>query len=166
MPALPPRAVSQLRSLCVFQCCLACHKKCLETLAIQCGHKKLQGKLQLFGQDFTAASRGSSDGIPFLIRKCISEIEKRAMKTKVLDPLCPPPPAELPQTPSLEAISCPGRRSSSWFLRLGGQKVPAANPVLTHQSLPWKLPSLACLCPAKQQGWRCLSWEGMAQKDS
>ncbi|XP_064031069.1 rho GTPase-activating protein 45 isoform X2 [Pogoniulus pusillus] len=64
------------------ECCLACHKKCLETLAIQCGHKKLQGKLQLFGQDFTAASRSSSDGIPFLVRKCISEIEKRALKTK------------------------------------------------------------------------------------
>ncbi|NXG50903.1 HMHA1 protein, partial [Psilopogon haemacephalus] len=64
------------------ECCLACHKKCLETLAIQCGHKKLQGKLQLFGQDFTAASRSSSDGIPFIIRKCISEIETRALKTK------------------------------------------------------------------------------------
>ncbi|NXP51204.1 HMHA1 protein, partial [Heliornis fulica] len=64
------------------ECYLACHKKCLETLAIQCGHKKLQGKLQLFGQDFTKASQGSADGIPFIIRKCISEIEKRALKTK------------------------------------------------------------------------------------
>ncbi|KAM9369069.1 rho GTPase-activating protein 45 [Phaethornis superciliosus] len=64
------------------ECYLACHKKCLETLAIQCGHKKLQGKLQLFGQDFTKASQGSPDGIPFIVRKCISEIEKRALKTK------------------------------------------------------------------------------------
>ncbi|NWR58950.1 HMHA1 protein, partial [Bucorvus abyssinicus] len=64
------------------ECCLACHKKCLETLAIQCGHKKLQGKLQLFGQDFMKASLSSSDGIPFIIKKCISEIEKRALKTK------------------------------------------------------------------------------------
>ncbi|NWV15732.1 HMHA1 protein, partial [Ptilonorhynchus violaceus] len=64
------------------ECYLACHKKCLETLAIQCGHKKLQGKLQLFGQDFTKASQGSPDGIPFIVKKCISEIEKRAMKTK------------------------------------------------------------------------------------
>ncbi|NXD31473.1 HMHA1 protein, partial [Spelaeornis formosus] len=64
------------------ECYLACHKKCLETLAIQCGHKKLQGKLQLFGQDFTKASHGSPDGIPFIIKKCISEIEKRALKTK------------------------------------------------------------------------------------
>ncbi|NXA85053.1 HMHA1 protein, partial [Melanocharis versteri] len=64
------------------ECYLACHKKCLETLAIQCGHKKLQGKLQLFGQDFTKASQGSPDGIPFIIKKCILEIEKRALKTK------------------------------------------------------------------------------------
>ncbi|NWZ08240.1 HMHA1 protein, partial [Agelaius phoeniceus] len=64
------------------ECYLACHKKCLESLAIQCGHKKLQGKLQLFGQDFTKASQGSSDGIPFIVKKCISEIEKRALKTK------------------------------------------------------------------------------------
>ncbi|NXI48255.1 HMHA1 protein, partial [Galbula dea] len=64
------------------ECYLACHKKCLETLAIQCGHKKLQGKLQLFGQDFTQASQSSSDGIPFIIKKCVSEIERRAMKTK------------------------------------------------------------------------------------
>uniref|UniRef100_A0ACB8F2U9 Uncharacterized protein n=1 Tax=Sphaerodactylus townsendi TaxID=933632 RepID=A0ACB8F2U9_9SAUR len=64
------------------ECCLSCHKKCLETLAIQCGHKKLQGKLQLFGQDFLQASGASSDGIPFIIKKCICEIEKRALKTK------------------------------------------------------------------------------------
>ncbi|NXJ86097.1 HMHA1 protein, partial [Trogon melanurus] len=64
------------------ECYLACHKKCLETLAIQCGHKKLQGKLQLFGQDFTKASQSSSDGIPFIVKKCVSEIEKRALKTK------------------------------------------------------------------------------------
>ncbi|XP_054835771.1 rho GTPase-activating protein 45 isoform X2 [Eublepharis macularius] len=64
------------------ECCLSCHKKCLETLAIQCGHKKLQGKLQLFGQDFLQASHASSDAIPFIIKKCICEIEKRALKTK------------------------------------------------------------------------------------
>ncbi|XP_074060612.1 rho GTPase-activating protein 45 isoform X2 [Macrotis lagotis] len=64
------------------ECCLACHKKCLETLAIQCGHKKLQGKLQLFGQDFQKAAQGTSDGIPFIIKKCLSEIERRALKTK------------------------------------------------------------------------------------
>ncbi|ELK19298.1 Minor histocompatibility protein HA-1 [Pteropus alecto] len=64
------------------ECCLACHKKCLETLAIQCGHKKLQGRLQLFGQDFSQAARGTPDGVPFILKKCICEIERRALRTK------------------------------------------------------------------------------------
>ncbi|XP_041695585.1 rho GTPase-activating protein 45 isoform X2 [Coregonus clupeaformis] len=64
------------------ECFLACHKRCLETLAIQCGHKKLQGRLQLFGRDFSQVSSGSSDSIPFIITKCISEIERRALKMK------------------------------------------------------------------------------------
>ncbi|XP_008148921.2 rho GTPase-activating protein 45 [Eptesicus fuscus] len=64
------------------ECCLACHKKCLETLAIQCGHKKLQGRLQLFGQDFGQAARGTPDGVPFIVKKCVCEIERRALRTK------------------------------------------------------------------------------------
>ncbi|KAF6092283.1 Rho GTPase activating protein 45 [Phyllostomus discolor] len=64
------------------ECCLACHKKCLETLAIQCGHKKLQGRLQLFGQDFGQAAQGTPDGVPFIIKKCVCEIERRALRTK------------------------------------------------------------------------------------
>lgn len=67
------------------QCCLACHKKCLETLAIQCGHKKLQGRLQLFGQDFSQAARSTPDGVPFIVKKCVFEIEQRALRTKVTD---------------------------------------------------------------------------------
>ncbi|XP_041737230.2 rho GTPase-activating protein 29-like isoform X2 [Coregonus clupeaformis] len=85
------RALSKCRecdSLVVFygaeceECFLACHKKCLETLAIQCGHKKLQGRLHLFGIDFTQAARNNPDGIPFIIRKCTSEIENRALDIK------------------------------------------------------------------------------------
>ncbi|CAB1457510.1 unnamed protein product [Pleuronectes platessa] len=64
------------------ECSLACHKKCLETLAIQCGHKKLQGKLHLFGIDFTQAAKNSRDCIPFIIQKCTSEIENRALNIK------------------------------------------------------------------------------------
>uniref|UniRef100_A0A8C9IP79 Rho GTPase activating protein 45 n=1 Tax=Piliocolobus tephrosceles TaxID=591936 RepID=A0A8C9IP79_9PRIM len=64
------------------ECCLACHKKCLETLAIQCGHKKLQGRLQLFGQDFSQAARSAHDGVPFIVKKCVCEIERRALRTK------------------------------------------------------------------------------------
>ncbi|XP_048394900.2 rho GTPase-activating protein 29-like [Stegostoma tigrinum] len=85
------RAPSKCRecdSLVVFhgaeceECTLACHKKCLETLAIQCGHKKLQGRLHLFGVDFNQTVKNSSDGIPFIIKKCTSEIECRALNVK------------------------------------------------------------------------------------
>ncbi|XP_061593749.1 rho GTPase-activating protein 45 isoform X2 [Cololabis saira] len=63
------------------ECFLACHKRCLETLAIQCGHKKLQGRLQLFGREFSQVAC-ASDSIPFIITKCITEIERRALKMK------------------------------------------------------------------------------------
>ncbi|KAM4605158.1 rho GTPase-activating protein 29-like isoform 2-T2 [Polymixia lowei] len=85
------RAPSKCRecdSLVVFhgaeceECSLACHKKCLETLAIQCGHKKLQGRLHLFGIDFVQAAKNSPDGVPFIIKKCTSEIESRALNIK------------------------------------------------------------------------------------
>ncbi|XP_070774582.1 rho GTPase-activating protein 29-like isoform X1 [Enoplosus armatus] len=85
------RAPSKCRecdSLVVFhgaeceECSLACHKKCLETLAIQCGHKKLHGRLHLFGIDFAQAAKNSPDGIPFIIKKCTSEIESRALNIK------------------------------------------------------------------------------------
>ncbi|XP_005163371.1 rho GTPase-activating protein 29 isoform X2 [Danio rerio] len=85
------RAPSKCRecdSLVVFhgaeceECSLACHKKCLETLAIQCGHKKLQGRLHLFGIDFAQVVKNSPDGIPFIIKKCTSEIESRALTIK------------------------------------------------------------------------------------
>uniref|UniRef100_A0A674ILW8 Rho GTPase-activating protein 29 n=1 Tax=Terrapene triunguis TaxID=2587831 RepID=A0A674ILW8_9SAUR len=80
------RAPSKCRecdSLVVFhgaeceECSLACHKKCLETLAIQCGHKKLHGRLHLFGVEFAQAAKSVPDGIPFIIKKCTSEIESR-----------------------------------------------------------------------------------------
>ncbi|XP_066453465.1 rho GTPase-activating protein 29 isoform X1 [Eleutherodactylus coqui] len=85
------RAPSKCRecdSLVVFhgaeceECSLACHKKCLETLAIQCGHKKLHGRLHLFGVEFTQAAKNTPDGIPFIIKKCTSEIEGRALSIK------------------------------------------------------------------------------------
>uniref|UniRef100_A0A8C8S6T5 Rho GTPase-activating protein 29 n=1 Tax=Pelusios castaneus TaxID=367368 RepID=A0A8C8S6T5_9SAUR len=85
------RAPSKCRecdSLVVFhgaeceECSLTCHKKCLETLAIQCGHKKLHGRLHLFGVEFAQAAKSVPDGIPFIIKKCTSEIESRALNVK------------------------------------------------------------------------------------
>ncbi|CAH1243229.1 ARHGAP45 [Branchiostoma lanceolatum] len=63
------------------ECMLACHKKCLETLAIQCGHRKLQGKLSLFGVDFHLHCNTHTQ-VPFVIESCIEEIDNRALMVK------------------------------------------------------------------------------------
>ncbi|XP_070296891.1 rho GTPase-activating protein 29-like [Salvelinus sp. IW2-2015] len=85
------RAPSKCRecdSLVVFhgaeceECSLACHKKCLETLAIQCGHKKLQGRLHLFGIDFTQAAKKQPRRDPLHHQEVYPEIEDRALNLK------------------------------------------------------------------------------------
>lgn len=67
----------------MFQCCLACHKKCLENLLITCGHKKLPNRVPLFGVDFTQVPRDFPEEVPFLVVKCTSEIEARALGVQV-----------------------------------------------------------------------------------
>uniref|UniRef100_A0A663N5I8 GEM interacting protein n=1 Tax=Athene cunicularia TaxID=194338 RepID=A0A663N5I8_ATHCN len=61
------------------ECCLACHKKCLENLLITCGHKKLPNRVPLFGIDFTQVPRDFPEEVPFIVVKCTSEIEARAL---------------------------------------------------------------------------------------
>ncbi|NXC75044.1 GMIP protein, partial [Anhinga anhinga] len=61
------------------ECCLACHKKCLENLLIICGHKKLPNRVPLFGIDFTQVPRDFPEEVPFIVVKCTSEIEARAL---------------------------------------------------------------------------------------
>ncbi|KAJ8011723.1 hypothetical protein DPEC_G00061200 [Dallia pectoralis] len=63
------------------ECLLASHRRCLESLTIQCGHKRLQGRLSLFGRGFEKGL-GNHDGIPLVIRKCITEIDSRALTMK------------------------------------------------------------------------------------
>ncbi|XP_074118842.1 rho GTPase-activating protein 29-like [Sminthopsis crassicaudata] len=83
-----PSKCKECDNLVIFQgaecveCSLVCHKTCLETLTIQCGHQRLHGKLHLFGGEFDLAAKNSPDGIPFIIKKCTSEIEKRALHVK------------------------------------------------------------------------------------
>ncbi|XP_072347311.1 GEM-interacting protein isoform X2 [Scyliorhinus torazame] len=66
------------------ECYLACHRKCLESVAILCGHRKLQNKVSLFGVDFAQAPRETTDEVPFVIRKCTAEIESRALSVQGL----------------------------------------------------------------------------------
>ncbi|XP_062454307.1 GEM-interacting protein [Rhea pennata] len=61
------------------ECYLACHKKCLENLLITCGHKKLPNRAPLFGIDFTQVPRDFPEEVPFIVVKCTSEIETRAL---------------------------------------------------------------------------------------
>ncbi|KAJ6634403.1 hypothetical protein lerEdw1_014039, partial [Lerista edwardsae] len=61
------------------ECFLTCHKKCLESLLINCGHQKLPARVSLFGIDFTQVPRDFPEEVPFLVVKCTSEIEARAL---------------------------------------------------------------------------------------
>ncbi|XP_053320257.1 GEM-interacting protein [Spea bombifrons] len=61
------------------ECYLTCHRKCLESLIIKCGHKKLPSKVPLFGMDFSQFPRYFPEEVPFIIVKCTSEIELRAL---------------------------------------------------------------------------------------
>lgn len=70
------------------QCLLTCHKKCLETLLINCGHQKLPARASLFGIDFSDVPRDFPEEVPFIVMKCTSEIETRALGVQVTHSLC------------------------------------------------------------------------------
>ncbi|XP_077647753.1 rho GTPase-activating protein 29-like [Urocitellus parryii] len=61
------------------ECLLVCHKKCMANLTIVCGHRKLPGKMHLFGEELSCVAKKEPDGIPFIIKMCILEIEKTAL---------------------------------------------------------------------------------------
>nr|XP_056705609.1 GEM-interacting protein [Euleptes europaea] len=61
------------------ECSLTCHKKCLESLLVKCGHQKLPARVPLFGVDFAQVPRDFQEEVPFIVVKCTSEIEARAL---------------------------------------------------------------------------------------
>lgn len=65
------------------QCGLACHKKCLENLAIQCGHKRLPRRMTTFGVDLGQHLAETATLVPHIICKCIDEIDARGRLIKV-----------------------------------------------------------------------------------
>ncbi|XP_054718657.1 rho GTPase-activating protein 45-like isoform X2 [Uloborus diversus] len=65
-----------------FECGLASHKKCLESLAIQCGRKRLPRKMTTFGVDLTTHANESGEEIPYIVNKCIAEVEEKGFCLK------------------------------------------------------------------------------------
>ncbi|KDR15612.1 rho GTPase-activating protein 45-like isoform X2 [Zootermopsis nevadensis] len=64
------------------ECGLACHKKCLETLAIQCGHKRLPRRMTTFGVDLGQHLTETATLVPHIVCKCIDEIDSRGRLIK------------------------------------------------------------------------------------
>ncbi|XP_033122658.1 rho GTPase-activating protein 45-like [Anneissia japonica] len=63
-------------------CGLACHRKCLETLAIQCGKKRMPGKMNVFGVPLLEHLRLTNRKVPFILVKCISVLEEKYINIK------------------------------------------------------------------------------------
>ncbi|XP_051025745.1 GEM-interacting protein [Acomys russatus] len=61
------------------ECFLTCHKRCLETLLILCGHRRLPARTPLFGVDFLQLPRDFPEEVPFVVTRCTAEIEHRAL---------------------------------------------------------------------------------------
>ncbi|XP_076978296.1 GEM-interacting protein isoform X2 [Tamandua tetradactyla] len=61
------------------ECFLTCHKRCLETLLILCGHRRLPARTPLFGVDFLQLPRDFPEEVPFVVSRCTAEIEHRAL---------------------------------------------------------------------------------------
>ncbi|XP_013362728.1 PREDICTED: GEM-interacting protein isoform X2 [Chinchilla lanigera] len=61
------------------ECFLTCHKRCLETLLILCGHRRLPARTPLFGVDFLRLPRDFPEEVPFVVTRCTAEIELRAL---------------------------------------------------------------------------------------
>ncbi|XP_077549411.1 rho GTPase-activating protein 45-like [Haemaphysalis longicornis] len=67
------------------ECGLSSHKKCLETLAIRCGHKRLPRKMTTFGVEL-GDSGGGAEGeqVPYIVRRCIAEMDARGYPVRGL----------------------------------------------------------------------------------
>ncbi|XP_075912299.1 rho GTPase-activating protein 45-like [Petromyzon marinus] len=70
------------------ECLLACHKKCLESLAVRCSRECRAAPPSPLASPATAAAaaatlhRDETSGVPEPVRLCVSEIERRAMTLK------------------------------------------------------------------------------------
>ena len=72
-----------VQNVLIFQCGLASHRRCLETLHWECGQGSRERRMTTFGVDFTAHIKETHTEIPHLIRKCTAEIDRRGLHVKV-----------------------------------------------------------------------------------
>ncbi|NWR63172.1 GMIP protein, partial [Bucorvus abyssinicus] len=99
------------------ECCLTCHKKCLENLLITCGHKKLPNRVPLFGVAFTQIPRDFPEEVPFLVVKCTAEIEARALGVQVSGRS-----PSLRSSPRPDLLTSPPLRPAQGIYRISGSK--------------------------------------------
>ncbi|XP_049846379.1 rho GTPase-activating protein 45-like [Schistocerca gregaria] len=64
------------------ECGMVCHKKCVVGLSITCGHRRLPRKVPVFGTDLNNYLSETAHLIPFIICKCIDEIDARGRQSK------------------------------------------------------------------------------------
>uniref|UniRef100_A0A3Q0SAM8 GEM interacting protein n=1 Tax=Amphilophus citrinellus TaxID=61819 RepID=A0A3Q0SAM8_AMPCI len=60
------------------ECGLALHRKCMEVCQLECEHKKGS----VFGVDLSLLPRDRPDEVPFVVLRCTSEIESRALSVQ------------------------------------------------------------------------------------
>ncbi|XP_047427072.1 GEM-interacting protein [Mugil cephalus] len=60
------------------ECGLALHRKCMEVCQLECEH----GKGTVFGVDLSLLPRDRPDEVPFVVQRCTSEIESRALSVQ------------------------------------------------------------------------------------
>lgn len=63
-------------------CGLPCHRKCLQTLAIQCGNKGPARRMTTFGVDVQAHLQKTKTDVPIIVTKCIQDVEERGLTMK------------------------------------------------------------------------------------
>ena len=61
------------------QCGMALHRRCMEVCLLECDNRRGT----VFGVDLTLLPHESPDGVPFLVLRCTSEIESRALSLQV-----------------------------------------------------------------------------------
>ena len=71
---------SSIRNLFIVDCGFRAHKKCSEKLPNDCmpNMKKLK---RMFGLDLTTLLKATNKSIPYVVEKCVEEIERRGKLT-------------------------------------------------------------------------------------